>query len=585
MNSKRAILYCRVSSDEQAKHGNGLDRQLPDCRQYADRNGFDVVATFLEDYTGAVPIEQRPEGKKAYSMLASNEADALIVHRMDRLVRPPEEGDEIEILILARSLAKLGKEIHTCNRGKIGTSVMEMIIALLDGKSAGDERRTMIERTSRGRYSAARKGKIVGHGQPPYGYRFQDERLVVYEPEAKIVRIMFSWYVAGDESGRKLTGHAIARRLSETQVPTPQPARKRTREITMWHGRTVLAILGNETYVGTWRYGKKMYSGGKQIGRKPLSEQVAVAVPAIIDHGVWIAAQEQRDYNKRMAQRHCQREYLLRGMVRCGHCGFVVTGDHCADRLYYRCSRHASRFAGLEERCPQKFIRTAILDTVVWNYILELWDDKDKFERQLKDAQRKQVDDNEPIRVELAHIADLRRDCETEAGETANALKKVKGGIVEQKLLADADRIQQQIVQLDKRAAELQARLGAQTLTDSSIRAALQYRSDVVLGLKNPTFEDKRQFLRLLKVSVRLRDKTAWIKCAVRVDEQEVSLADVSVIDGCDSCGGRRRRGTTRRRTRSGRCPPASVRWRPANQWQSAGRRPGLLCAGRPVQG
>jgi DNA invertase Pin-like site-specific DNA recombinase len=69
----RAVIYARVSSDEQAKESH---------------------------------YEKRPEGAKAFAMLQSGEADALIVYRMDRLGRPIRDGDEGDIPPLIRTLAK-----------------------------------------------------------------------------------------------------------------------------------------------------------------------------------------------------------------------------------------------------------------------------------------------------------------------------------------------------------------------------------------------------------------------------------------------------------------------------------------------
>ena len=72
----------------------------------------------------------------------------------------------------------------------------------------------------------AKSGKVVAH-RPPYGYQhFKDERgkVVNFEPvetEAEIVRLIYHWYVYGDEQGNALAAGAIARRLSEMHVVTP----------------------------------------------------------------------------------------------------------------------------------------------------------------------------------------------------------------------------------------------------------------------------------------------------------------------------------------------------------------------------
>ena len=63
--SKRAVIYCRVSTDEQAEKGYSLPVQLVACQKYAQGNGFQVVSEFCEDYTVTVPTEDRPEGGSA----------------------------------------------------------------------------------------------------------------------------------------------------------------------------------------------------------------------------------------------------------------------------------------------------------------------------------------------------------------------------------------------------------------------------------------------------------------------------------------------------------------------------------------
>ena len=49
---KRAVLYARVSTDEQAEHGYSLQTQIEACQRYAESHGLSVVAMFKDDYTG-----------------------------------------------------------------------------------------------------------------------------------------------------------------------------------------------------------------------------------------------------------------------------------------------------------------------------------------------------------------------------------------------------------------------------------------------------------------------------------------------------------------------------------------------------
>ena len=62
---KRAILYCRVSSDEQAK-GGSLKYQEDALRRYCESNGIEVVDVYREDYSAKT--FNRPEMNSIFYM-------------------------------------------------------------------------------------------------------------------------------------------------------------------------------------------------------------------------------------------------------------------------------------------------------------------------------------------------------------------------------------------------------------------------------------------------------------------------------------------------------------------------------------
>ncbi len=48
INNKQAVIYCRVSTKEQAEEGNSLVTQERNCREYALKNGYDIAHVFIE---------------------------------------------------------------------------------------------------------------------------------------------------------------------------------------------------------------------------------------------------------------------------------------------------------------------------------------------------------------------------------------------------------------------------------------------------------------------------------------------------------------------------------------------------------
>ena len=524
--AKRAIIYTRVSTDPQDK-GYSPDTQLDACRRYAERLGFSVTAELQDTYSGATAVAERPKGKALVAMLKGREADAVVVYCVDRLSR-----DIVDLLASVRDWIRAGIEVHSCDIGRIQSELD--IVLVIKGWQGSDERHKIRERTSRGRFGKAKAGKVVGQGKPPYGYAYVYETiagspkivgLAIVRAEEKIVRLIYRWYVHGAENHTPMPVIAIARRLSQMKIPTPDKRKgARRRSPCMWDDGTINNILQNETYAGVSRYGKLIGPNGKS-GKRPIEETVPVSVPAIVDRDVWNAAQERREYNKRMSRRNCKRTYLLRGLCKCGACGSAFTGvTNNSQNSYYHCCQRSNRFLGLEPICRAKYVRAHVLETKVWDYILDLWSDKKRFERILRNAQKAELDSLQPKRERLDSVLGLIADCEREAEDTARAMKRVKEGIVWEKLDREAEEIRQRHKELTKERDELLLALESRQLTDERINEALQQREDVVVGLQQPTFEGKRRMLEFLQVQVTVKDMKAWIQSIAPIKPVSIDL-------------------------------------------------------------
>jgi DNA invertase Pin-like site-specific DNA recombinase len=56
----KALIYCRVSTDNQEREGTGLQTQLEACRNYCQGKGYDVVCklTYFELVTDSNFIDE-----------------------------------------------------------------------------------------------------------------------------------------------------------------------------------------------------------------------------------------------------------------------------------------------------------------------------------------------------------------------------------------------------------------------------------------------------------------------------------------------------------------------------------------------
>jgi site-specific DNA recombinase len=521
---KRAALYGRVSTDEQADKGYSLPSQLDACEKYAEQHGLVVVAKHQDDFTGT--SLDRPGLNKLRAMVRRNEIDAVIVNTSDRWTRRLAH-----MLILREELNRANIELHFVNKGKSEETPESRMFENIEGVFNEYWRERMIENIRRGMREKAKTGKVVGLGHPPYGYQYnkEDEMFEIVPREAEIVRMIYRWYTSGDGSGEPMTVYSITKRLSEMRVTTPgeKSGAARKRKPGMWKQGTVHRILKNETYAGIWRYGKKIGNNG-QGGIRPISEQIAVTVPAILTREEWTAAQERREFNKRMSRRNCKHKYLLRGLIKCG-CGAAMNGEKSRrsdEYFYYRCSRRVNRFRDIEGRvCNEKYVRGDILEPFVWDFILDIMTNRERFENGLRDAQTAERDAIQPKFEQLTLANDLIIDCEKKARALVSRLAELpEGGLISETLQDKIAKLEQKHAALIKERDILRAEVEAKQLTDEEIQSALAFREAVIVGMQNPTFEDKRKTLEDLRVEVIVTDQVARVTCRIPIPPAVIDL-------------------------------------------------------------
>ncbi|OBA98702.1 hypothetical protein A5666_24410 [Mycolicibacterium fortuitum] len=93
-DGNRAVAYLRVSTDEQSA---GIEAQRSACQSIARQRGLVIVSEQIDqDVSGTLDIRSRPALSAAFDLLESNQADRLIVGKLDRLARDVVVANQID---------------------------------------------------------------------------------------------------------------------------------------------------------------------------------------------------------------------------------------------------------------------------------------------------------------------------------------------------------------------------------------------------------------------------------------------------------------------------------------------------------
>ncbi|HMI99257.1 MAG TPA: recombinase family protein [Gaiellaceae bacterium] len=238
----RAIGYLRVSTRGQAERGMGLETQRDRVTAYAKQEGYELVEVLKESASGAVQEgslfshEHRPILTSLIERAGRGEFDVLLVATFDRLSR-----DYMSLLFLKRLLRTYGVETVSAagengNGDAVGELIEQVIAAIHEF-----ERKRILERMRGGKAKRKEQGRHV-HGRIPYGYVTSAGELRPSEPQASIVRRIFTEAKAGDSPDR------ITRGLNRDGIDGPTGK--------SWNRTTVRNVLTNTVYAGE-RYGVK----------------------------------------------------------------------------------------------------------------------------------------------------------------------------------------------------------------------------------------------------------------------------------------------------------------------------------------
>src|ERR1700712_2505050 len=146
-------IYARISQDRSGE-GQGVGRQMEDCRAEAARRGWMVAEEYVDNDVSAYSGKVRPAFERMGDHVRDGLRDAVIVYNFDRLTRQPIELEHFAATCLAagvRTLATVTGDVDLGNDDGMFTARLYAAFAAKEsGRRSARVRRKMQANASEG---------------------------------------------------------------------------------------------------------------------------------------------------------------------------------------------------------------------------------------------------------------------------------------------------------------------------------------------------------------------------------------------------------------------------------------------------
>jgi len=165
------VIYLRVSTDQQAQSGHGLEAQRAMCYQYIANKGqgCSVLEFSDEGISGSKTLEKRPQLFAAINSL--EKGDILLISKRDRIGRDPIVNAMIERAVQRKNARLISASGDVSDSNDPTSILMKRMIDAF----AEYERLIIGERTKASLQAKKKKNERVGY--IPFGYKLSEDKI------------------------------------------------------------------------------------------------------------------------------------------------------------------------------------------------------------------------------------------------------------------------------------------------------------------------------------------------------------------------------------------------------------------------
>lgn len=352
----RAVIYIRVSTEEQARHGYSLDSQKKRLIEYCKSKNYKLVDIYADEGKSArTKLKNRKELLRLINDADKDKYDIIVFWRLDRWFRNVADYYKVQEILEKNKIEwECSDEEYNTNtsNGRLHLNI-KLSIAQNESDQTGDRIRFNFERMVKDGYVT------VGKQGMPLGYTISDDkknkRMIKDPNEEPIATDMWE--------NIQITGS-----IRKTLIYINTKYNLDICYDSMRH------YLMNEKYYGT-------YKGVENYCPAYITKEKFDNVQRLIKRNV--------KYNKR-------HNYIFSGLLKCSGCGHNLSGftSLCKKKdgsIYkypsYRCNRYHEKKCTYSKSPVEKTIEKYIIENIqneINKYILEIQEINSKKEKKPK---------------------------------------------------------------------------------------------------------------------------------------------------------------------------------------------------------
>lgn len=312
---KKALIYCRVSTEEQAREGYSLDAQEKFCRTYAENNGYKVTGVFRDEGKSGTSLN-RPALQELLTKCQQDHSIALvIVQETDRLARNTQDHLAVRALLKKAGVALVSVAQPMLDDSPEGRMIDTILASVNQFQSDINSRKV-----KKGMQEKFDSGIWPHHA--PLGYlnkTINERRMIVSDPERwHLVKAGLKMYLTGNYSALE-----IAEKLYQKGL--------QSRNGKMICNSIMIKILRNPFYAGIMQW-----SGQERIG----THRTMISMK---EHHQILTTMDAHNLHACRRRKH---SFLLNGFVFCAICGQRYTAEkHRKGKSvdYYHCAARSRK--------------------------------------------------------------------------------------------------------------------------------------------------------------------------------------------------------------------------------------------------